>query len=72
MWTIILDKGISLVMISLGVEHVGYQRLDFPTLKLSIVGGRPFSAGGQRLFRPKLLSKRLGKYIDFVFKWENS
>ncbi|KAL1817687.1 hypothetical protein ACET3Z_020261 [Daucus carota] len=44
----------------LGMEHVGYQRLDFPTLKLSIVGGRPFSAGGQRLFRPKLLSKRYG------------
>lgn len=44
----------------LGMEHVGYKRLDFPTLKLSIVGGRPFSTGGERLFRPKLLSKRYG------------
>ncbi|KAL8145318.1 uncharacterized protein LOC141706921 isoform X2 [Apium graveolens] len=35
-------------------------RLDFPTLKLSVVGGRPFSTGGDRLFRPKLLSKRYG------------
>ncbi|KAK1375726.1 Metallophos domain-containing protein [Heracleum sosnowskyi] len=44
----------------LGMEHVGYKRLDFPTLKLSIVGGRPFSAGGERLFRSELLSKRYG------------
>ncbi|XP_042505463.1 uncharacterized protein LOC122082030 [Macadamia integrifolia] len=41
-------------------EHVGYRRLDFPTLKLSVVGGRPFSCGGDRLFRKKLLSARYG------------
>lgn len=51
------------VMISLGEEHVGYRRLDFPALKLSIVGGRPFSCGGQKLFRYKLLSARLVDYL---------
>ncbi|XP_051204505.1 uncharacterized protein [Lolium perenne] len=45
---------------SLGEEHVGYKCLDFPTIKLSVVGGRPFSCGGDRLFRPKLLSQRYG------------
>ncbi|VAI71281.1 unnamed protein product [Triticum turgidum subsp. durum] len=45
---------------SLGQQHVGYQCLDFPTIKLSVVGGRPFSCGGDRLFRPKLLSQRYG------------
>ncbi|CAN8301420.1 unnamed protein product [Cochlearia groenlandica] len=44
----------------LGDEHVGYQRLDFPSFKLSIVGGRPFSHGGDRLFRKKLLVQRYG------------
>lgn len=44
---------------SLGEEHVGYRRLDFRALKFSVVGGRPFSCGGNRLFRPKLLSARL-------------
>lgn len=54
-----VDELIPFVVISLGKEHVGYRRLDFPTLKLSVVGGRPFSCGGQTLFRPKLLSARL-------------
>ncbi|GMH27300.1 hypothetical protein Nepgr_029143 [Nepenthes gracilis] len=44
----------------LGDEHIGYKRLDFPTLKLSVVGGRPFSCGGDQLFRKKLLSARYG------------
>ncbi|KAL6606752.1 hypothetical protein ACP70R_042405 [Stipagrostis hirtigluma subsp. patula] len=44
---------------SLGEQHVGYMCSDFPTIKLSVVGGRPFSCGGDRLFRPKLLSKWL-------------
>lgn len=46
-------------MSSLGEEHVGYCRLDFPILKLSIVGGRPFSCGGDKIFRGRLLSERL-------------
>ncbi|KAK6274021.1 hypothetical protein POUND7_011104 [Theobroma cacao] len=44
----------------LGQEHVGYKRLDFPLLKLSIVGGRPFSCGGQQIFRKRLVSARYG------------
>ncbi|XP_077238055.1 calcineurin-like metallo-phosphoesterase superfamily protein isoform X2 [Tasmannia lanceolata] len=44
----------------LGDQHVGYCRLDFPSLKLSVVGGRPFSCGGDSLFRQKLLSARYG------------
>jgi uncharacterized protein (TIGR04168 family) len=30
----------------LGVAHVGYSKLDLPSLELSIVGGRPFTWGG--------------------------
>ncbi|KAK1417185.1 hypothetical protein QVD17_26308 [Tagetes erecta] len=41
-------------------EHVGYQRLDFHPLKLSVLGGRPFSCGGERFFRKQLLAKRYG------------
>ncbi|KAG6772282.1 hypothetical protein POTOM_023685 [Populus tomentosa] len=44
----------------LGEEHVAYKRLDFPTLKLSVVGGRPFSCGGEQIFRRSLLSARYG------------
>ncbi|XP_074302347.1 uncharacterized protein LOC141633889 [Silene latifolia] len=40
-------------------EHVGYGRLDFPALKVSVVGGRPFSCGSDNLFRKKLI-KRFG------------
>jgi hypothetical protein len=60
LWQIILLLPLLfLVNISLGEQHVGYKCLDFPTIKLSVVGGRPFSCGGDRLFRPKLLSQRL-------------
>ncbi|XP_034907748.1 uncharacterized protein [Populus alba] len=44
----------------LGEEHVAYKRLDFPTLKVSVVGGRPFSCGGEQIFRRSLLSARYG------------
>ncbi|KAK6151623.1 hypothetical protein DH2020_014258 [Rehmannia glutinosa] len=44
----------------LGHEHVGYRRMDFPNLKLSVVGGRPFSCGGEHVFRKKLLIARYG------------
>jgi len=30
----------------LGASHIGYGKLDFPELNLSLVGGRPFSWGG--------------------------
>jgi hypothetical protein len=47
-----------IVKLSLGKEHMAYQRLDLPLIKLSVVGGRPFSCGGKPLFRKKLLSAR--------------
>lgn len=53
---LILEIYNAFFMISLGEEHVAYKRLDFPQLKLSVVGGRPFSCGGEKLFRKKLLS----------------
>ncbi|KAF9612912.1 hypothetical protein IFM89_004328 [Coptis chinensis] len=49
---------VQLQLESLGEEHVGYRRMDFPKLNLSIVGGRPFSHGGDKLFRERLLSAR--------------
>ncbi|GAB2216271.1 hypothetical protein Droror1_Dr00024041 [Drosera rotundifolia] len=52
--------GVQLQLECLGNEHVAYGRLDFPRLKLSIVGGRPFTTGGDQLFRKKLLSARYG------------
>lgn len=32
----------------LGEAHVGYNKRDFPALRLSVVGGRPFSWGGSQ------------------------
>lgn len=32
----------------LGAAHIGYGRLELPQLKLSILGGRPFSWGGSK------------------------
>ncbi|CAA6670234.1 unnamed protein product [Spirodela intermedia] len=52
--------GVQLQLECLGEQHVGYRRLDFPLLNLSVVGGRPFSCGGKKLFREKLLSERYG------------
>ncbi|KAI3775378.1 hypothetical protein L1987_49951 [Smallanthus sonchifolius] len=57
------EKGkdaVQLQLESFGEEHLGYQRLDFHPLKLSVIGGRPFSCGGERLFRKQLLAKRYG------------
>lgn len=57
---------------SLGEEHVAYRRLDFPILKLSVVGGRPFSHGGKRIFRKGLLSERLVvQYSIFLLNLSN-
>ncbi|KAL2895360.1 Lysine--tRNA ligase, partial [Bienertia sinuspersici] len=42
----------------LSEAHVGYGHLEFPSLKLSVVGGRPFSCGGDNLFRKKLIKAR--------------
>lgn len=42
----------------LGETHVGYGKLDFPALNLTVVGGRPFSWGGPEW-----------KYTDFYKEW---
>ncbi|KAJ4845008.1 hypothetical protein Tsubulata_045506 [Turnera subulata] len=53
-------NGVQLQLESLREDHVALKRLDFPALKLSVVGGRPFSCGGEHLFRKNLLSARYG------------
>ncbi|KAL6508537.1 hypothetical protein OROGR_023248 [Orobanche gracilis] len=52
--------GVQVQLECLGEAHVGYNHLDFPLLNLSVVGGRPFSCGGNELFRKKLLTPRYG------------
>ncbi|KAI9125468.1 hypothetical protein K1719_002886 [Acacia pycnantha] len=44
----------------LGEMHVAYRHAEFPLIKVSVVGGRPFSCGGEQLYRKKLLSARYG------------
>ncbi|XP_027919877.1 uncharacterized protein LOC114178265 [Vigna unguiculata] len=53
------DK-VQLQLECLGEEHVAYRRSDFPLIKVSVVGGRPFSCGGKSLSQKKLLSARYG------------
>ncbi|XP_045814154.1 uncharacterized protein LOC123907818 isoform X1 [Trifolium pratense] len=53
------DK-VQLQLECLGKEHVAYERLDLPLIKVSVVGGRPFSHGGKPVFRKQLLSARYG------------
>ncbi|KAL2929938.1 Tryptophan biosynthesis protein TrpCF [Bienertia sinuspersici] len=55
-----IKDGVQVQLECLGEEHVGYKHLDFPTLKLSVVGGRPFSCGGSQFFRKKILTARYG------------
>ncbi len=54
------------VLTRLGKAHVGYSRLDFAKLKLSVVGGRPFSSGGQSLSAPRLCKRRFTYTVDHV------
>ena len=42
----------------LGDLHVGFSKLDFPQLNLSVVGGRPFSWGGSRWKNRRFLRAR--------------
>jgi uncharacterized protein (TIGR04168 family) len=44
----------------LGEAHVGYGYLDFPELKLSVVGGRPFSWGGDVWKNDEFYRERYG------------
>ncbi|KAL2923913.1 Lysine--tRNA ligase cytoplasmic [Bienertia sinuspersici] len=55
-----VKDGVRAQLECLGEAHVGYGHLNFPSLKLSVVGGRPFSCGGDNLFRKKLIKARYG------------
>ncbi len=44
----------------LGNAHVGYGKLDFCELGLTVVGGRPFSWGGSDWKNPEFYSSRFG------------
>lgn len=44
----------------LGIAHVGYGKLDLPDLKLTIVGGRPFSWGGSAWKNEEFYQERYG------------
>ncbi|GBF82654.1 TIGR04168 family protein [Aphanothece sacrum] len=44
----------------LGDIHVGYSKLDFPTLNLSVVGSRPYSWGGPEWKNKEFLRDRYG------------
>ncbi len=44
----------------LGEEHVGYSKLEFPTLNLTVVGGRPFSWGGSEWKNKRFYRERYG------------
>ncbi len=44
----------------LGEAHVGYGKLDFPEFKLSVVGSRPFSWGGETWKNKEFLNERYG------------
>ena len=44
----------------LGEAHVGYGKLDFPDFKLSVVGSRPYSWGGEVWKNDRFMRKRCG------------
>lgn len=44
----------------LGETHVGYGKLDFPQLKLTVVGSRPFSWGGEAWKNADFYQERFG------------
>ena len=44
----------------LGETHVGYGKLDFPALGLSVVGSRPFSWGGNTWKNARFYQERFG------------
>lgn len=46
----------------LGDVHVGYGKLDFPDLELSVVGSRPFSWGGSKWKCKDFYEQRYGVY----------
>ncbi|MBI4785066.1 MAG: TIGR04168 family protein [Oscillatoriophycideae cyanobacterium NC_groundwater_1537_Pr4_S-0.65um_50_18] len=54
------EDGVQKQLDLLGDSHVGYGKLDFPALGLSVVGGRPFSWGGSSWKHGKFYKTRFG------------
>lgn len=52
--------GVDRQLVALGACHVGYSALDFPQWGLTVVGGRPFSAGGSRWRGREFYQQRYG------------
>jgi uncharacterized protein (TIGR04168 family) len=45
---------------ALGICHVGYNKLDFPELNITVVGSRPFSWGGREWRNKDFYQQRFG------------
>jgi uncharacterized protein (TIGR04168 family) len=54
------EDGVQMQLDLLGDAHVGYGKLDFPTLGLSVVGARPFSWGGSVWKHEQFYQSRFG------------
>jgi len=55
-----IGDGVQKQLDLLGTAHVGYGKLDFPELGLSVVGGRPFSWGGSHWKHEGFYKARFG------------
>ncbi len=53
-------SGVDRQLAALGACHVGYSALDFPQWGFTVVGGRPFSAGGPRWRGREFYQQRYG------------
>ncbi|MBW4657616.1 MAG: TIGR04168 family protein [Drouetiella hepatica Uher 2000/2452] len=54
------EDGVQKQLDLLGAAHVGYGKLDFPDLGVSVVGGRPFSWGGAHWKHEGFYKSRFG------------
>ncbi|MDB9526083.1 TIGR04168 family protein [Oscillatoria sp. CS-180] len=57
-----IEDRVQLQIDLLGEAHVGYGKLDFPELRLTVVGGRPFSWGGHKWKHKSFYRDRYGIY----------
>ena len=56
----VTEDGVQKQLDLLGEAHVGYGKLDFPALGLSVVGSRPFSWGGPTWKHKRFYRSRFG------------
>lgn len=54
------EDRVQLQLDALGICHVGYGKLDFPALNVSVVGSRPFSWGGREWRNGNFHRQRFG------------